>query len=133
MDPQLRLAVRRRAGGRCEYCHLVEAYTILPFELEHIIAEKHGGTNHPDNLAWACRYCNCYKGSNIAGLDPITQQIVALFHPRQGRWLEHFRWDGPRLVGLSPQGRTTLAVLRINHPELVALRQSLIAEGVRFE
>jgi hypothetical protein len=129
MDEQLRQAVRRRAGARCEYCHMAEGHTILPFELEHIIAQKHGGEANAANLAWACRYCNSYKGSNIAGLDPITQQIVPLYHPRRDHWNQHFRWAGPRLVGLSPNGRATIMVLRINHPELVALRESLIIEG----
>jgi HNH endonuclease len=95
MEEQLRAAVRQRAGARCEYCHLAEVHSILPFELEHIIAEKHGGESIADNLAWACRYCNVYKGSNIAGVDPITQQIVPLYHPRRERWDEHFRWRGP--------------------------------------
>jgi hypothetical protein len=109
---------------------LAEAHSILPFELEHIIAEKHGGESTSENLAWACRYCNAYKGSNIAGIDPSTKRIVPLYHPRHERWDEHFCWHGPLLVGLSPQGRATITVLRINHPELVALRQSLIVEGV---
>jgi len=132
MDEQLRGAVRQRAQVRCEYCHLLEIHSSLPFEVEHIIAEKHGGPTAFDNLAWSCRYCNAYKGSNIVGIDPETGEISPLFHPRRDRWGEHFRWRGPILLGLSPQGRATIAVLRINHPELVAVRQSLLGEGVSF-
>jgi hypothetical protein len=132
MDEQLRQAVRQHARRRCEYCHLAEAHSSLSFEIEHIIAEKHGGESTFENLAWACRYCNSYKGSNIAGIDPASREIVPLFHPRRERWEDHFCWNGPSLTGLTPGGRATVAVLRINQPELVALRQSLIAEAVSF-
>lgn len=130
MDEQLRQAVRQHARLRCEYCHLAEIHSSLSFEIEHIIAEKHGGDSEFENLAWSCRYCNSYKGSNIAGIDPSTKRIVPLYHPRRERWDEHFYWHGSLLVGLSPQARATIAVLRINHPELIALRQSLITEGI---
>lgn len=133
MDEQLRQLVRRIARRRCEYCHLQEAHSSLSFEIEHIIAEKHGGESAIENLAWACRYCNSYKGSNIAGVDPSTHEIFPLFHPRRERWDEHFFWRGPTLSGLTPQARATIAVLRINHPELVALGKSLISEGISFE
>jgi len=88
MDEQLRQAVRAHARVRCEYCHLQEAHSSLPFEIEHIIAEKHGGESKFENLAWSCRYCNSYKGSNISGIDPSTKEIVPLFHPRRQRWEE---------------------------------------------
>jgi hypothetical protein len=132
MDEQLRQAVRRNAQRRCEYCRLSETHSSLSFEIEHVIAEKHGGESEFKNLAWSCRYCNSYKGSNIAGVDPSTKQIVPLFRPRNDGWDEHFSWHGAHLVGLTSRARATIAVLRINHPELVALRQSLIAEGVSF-
>ena len=34
-------AVRRRAGGRCEYCRL-PLYVPRPFHIEHIVARQHG-------------------------------------------------------------------------------------------
>ena len=86
-----------------------------------------------ENLAYACRYCNGYKGPNIAGIDPQTGQISPLFNPREDSWPQHFRWDGAILVGLSAPARATIAVLRINHPELIALRESLLEEEVRFD
>ena len=132
MAEGLREAVRRRADGRCEYCRLPESHSALPFELEHIIAEKHGGKTVLNNLAYACRYCNAYKGPNIAGIDPKSGAVVPLFDPRRDRWRLHFRWKGPELVGLTPTARATVEVLRINHPEMVALRRSLMNEGVEF-
>jgi hypothetical protein len=59
-----------------------------------------------------------------------TRQIVPLFNPRTDRWADHFRWDGPLLAGISAAARATIEVLEINHPVRVALRESLIAEGV---
>ena len=56
--------------------------------------------------------------------------IVRLFHPRHDKWLEHFRWDGPELKPLTEIGRVTIAVLLINDPEVVAVRQALQDEGV---
>lgn len=105
---------------------------MLSFELEHVIAEKHGGETVLQNLAYACRYCNAYKGPNIAGIDPQTGHVVTLFHPRQDRWDDHFRWNGPELVGQTAVGRATIQVLRMNHPEMVALRKSLLKEGIRL-
>ena len=44
--------------------------TSMPFQIDHVIARKHGGGTSDDNLAFACFYCSSHKGPNIAGLDP---------------------------------------------------------------
>jgi hypothetical protein len=54
----------------------------MPFQVDHMIAEKHGGETVVSNLALACPHRNLYKGPNIAGLDPASGQVVRLFHPR---------------------------------------------------
>ena len=56
MDADLRRLVRDRSGGRCEYCRLPEAESLVPFEIEHIIPRKHRGRTVAGNLAWACVY-----------------------------------------------------------------------------
>ncbi len=122
--------VRERAGRSCEYCRLPDAASSIPFEIDHIIARKHGGDEEPGNLAYSCFFCNSYKGSNIAGLDPQSRQLSRLFHPRRDRWRDHFRWEGPTLVGVTPVGRTTAEVLTINATDSVLLRGSLIGEGI---
>ena len=53
MTDSLRARVRAAGVGRCEYCRLPESASILPFEIEHIIAEKHGGQTVFENLAFA--------------------------------------------------------------------------------
>ncbi len=123
-------AVRRRADGRCEYCRLPEQCTSLAFQPDHIIAVKHSGRTHEANLAWACFYCNSYKGACIAGPDPATGKVTRLFHPRFDGWAEHFRWAGAALAGRTDIGRATIAVLSINHPDAIRLRRSLMREGL---
>jgi hypothetical protein len=104
--------------------------SVVPFALDHIIAQKHRGRTVAGNLALACFYCNSSKGPNLAGLDPKTGKLVRLFNPRRHRWPYHFRWDGPYLVGKTPIGRVTEYVLAINDPTAVALRASLMEEGL---
>ncbi len=126
----LETEVRCRAAGRCEYCQFPETATELPFHLDHIIAQKHGGHSESGNLAWACFSCNLRKGPNIAGLDPETGELTPLFNPRVDIWSEHFVWDGERLRGKTPTGRETAAVLDINHVDSVAVREALREEGI---
>jgi hypothetical protein len=129
MESALKQLVRQRADGRCEYCQIPSEYDCLTFQVDHVIAAKHGGIDDPDNLALACWSCNVRKGPNIAGVDPTNDQVVPLFHPRRQVWAEHFRWAGAELHGLTPEGRATIQVLGINLSHRVALRASLIEEG----
>jgi hypothetical protein len=122
--------VWRRANGRCEYCHLPSAFHRGPFQIDHIIPDQHEGPTVSENLAIACLRCNNRKGPNLAGIPPGTKEIVRLFNPRADVWTEHFRWDGSLLVGLTPIGKATIAVLAINHPSAKAVREELMAEGV---
>ena len=130
MDEELTQLVWRRAEHRCEYCQLHRDFSYLPFEIDHVIARKHGGLTAAGNLALTCFYCNRHKGSNISGIDGRDGTIVRLFHPRRHKWSRHFRWDGPTLVGRTPIGRATVAVLNVNDPEAVATRAALIAAGL---
>jgi hypothetical protein len=132
MDETLVEAVRERAGGVCEYCHLPEAIHPGPYEVEHVIPRQHGGPTALGNLAYACLHCNRHKGPNLAGIDRVTSRtkLIHLFHPRRHKWGHHFRWEGPRLVGRTAIGRVTVELLAMNDPLRVDLRRSLIAEGV---
>ena len=123
--------VRERAGHACEYCRMPQScYPTVPFPVDDIIARQHGGSTSLDNLALSCLHDNTHKGPNIAGVDPQTRRITRLFNPRRDKWERHFRWDGPDLVGKTAVGRTTFVVLAMNHPDALALRQSLIEEGL---
>jgi hypothetical protein len=105
-------------------------FTDAPFQVDHIIAEKHHGPTTAENLAWSCFYCNSFKGPNIAGWSEEEQAVVRLFHPRRDEWYEHFVWDGPHLQGLTSIGRVTIDVLCINDPEAVEFRRLLLELGI---
>ena len=121
-----RKEVRDRADDRCEYCRLPQRCSVLPHEMDHIRAKKHHGATTLENTCWACAYCNGAKGTNVAGFDPASGTLTPLFNPRIDEWLDHFRWDGPTLVGISAVGRVTVDVLRINDLQRVEHRRLLL-------
>ena len=125
--------IRSRAGDRCEYCKLPDfCLGSSDFHVEHIVARKHAGLDareNLENLAWACIFCNLYKGPNLASLDPDTGELIRLFHPRSDSWPEHFRVEAATIFGRTPVGRTTCWLLQMNSPLLLRLRTALLAEG----
>lgn len=130
MPASRRQRVWDRAAGRCEYCRMPQELDIQPFQLDHIRAQKHAGPTTIANLALSCLPCNSYKGANVAGYDPETDELHPLFNPRSDAWNEHFSWDGAVLCGSTPIGRATIAVLRINLPERIEHRRLLIAASL---
>ncbi len=107
----LRRLVEERANQRCEYCQFPAGVTFFPHEVDHVIAEKHGGLTDADNLAFTCWRCNRYKGSDLGSFDPQTGAFSFLFNPRMQQWTEHFAFEGITLIGLTPEGRTTEKLL----------------------
>ncbi len=124
--------VAERAGHRCEYCQAPEVVFNFPFEVEHIIPPRHGGTEADDNLALACRACNVRKGARIEHIDPETGTAVRLYRPREHQWNEHFRVDvGTALVeGRTATGRATVALLRMNSAGQIEARRLWMRLGV---
>lgn len=127
MDAAKRAQVRQRARSRCEYRQLPESSSEVSFHVEHIRARQHGGGDDLDNLGLACDRCNLYKGPNLSSVDTETEAVVELFHPRRDLWSEHFRLDGPLIVGITPTGRETVTLLRMNADARVRLRRRLIS------
>ena len=91
MDKKLERRVRRRAHDCCEYCHMPQAAYRFRFPIDHIIAKQHGGKTRLDNLAGACLRCNSRKGTNLAGIDKLTGELVRLYNPRRDKWHDHER------------------------------------------
>jgi hypothetical protein len=118
--------VRERAADRCEYCRMHQSLQGATFHLEHILPGSLGGPTTLENLAWCCPSCNLKKSARIELEDPQTGQTVRLFHPREDRWLDHFRIEEFGLVGLTAIGRATAEGLGFNEPRRVLIRQ---AEG----
>jgi hypothetical protein len=129
MEAVLERQVRSRAKDTCEYCQVSVFLYDQPFHIDHIIAQKHHGQTIAENLAFSCLDCNLHKGSNIAGLDPLTAKLTRLFNPRSDRWNDHFAWSGATMIGLTDIGRTTIDVLEINQPIRVRARRIFIDEG----
>lgn len=131
MSATLRRAVRKRAQARCEYCRLPDLVPhFMRFHLEHIRARRHGGASSLNNLAWACARCNERKGTDLSGVDPDTNRVVRLFHPRRDTWARHFVWAGLRIRGLTATGRVTAWLLEFNSDERLKLRQGLQKLGL---
>jgi hypothetical protein len=104
----LRRQVIERAGNRCEYCGLAQAGQEAAFHIDHVVPAIVGGNTSLENLALACVSCSLRKGARQLVQDPHTREEVALFHPRLDSWLAHFRWDGVRVVGVTPTGRAAV-------------------------
>ncbi len=127
----VRRFVRTRANGYCEYCLSHEDCGTGPFNIEHIIPPIWGGTDEPENLAYACSGCNGYKFTKIAAIDPVSEENASLFNPRTQIWSEHFCWDetATLILGITPTGRATIEALRMNRLPLVNLRKAMVAVG----
>jgi hypothetical protein len=126
----IRLLVRQRAKERCEYCLLHEADAWEAHQPDHVIAIKHRGLTVVENLAWTCSVCNLAKGSDIASLDPRTDKLVRLFHPRQDRGSQHFQLDNGLIVPKTAIGRVTEFILKFNRFDRVRVRRILIDRGL---
>ena len=129
----LRADVVSRARRRCKYCLIPLEGQVGWFHIDHIVPRSQGGRTEPGNLALACPRCNGHKWANQTGVDPHTGETVALFNPRVQTWREHFRWPDAKpfeIEGLTPCGRATVSRLRMNDPEMVAIRRLLRGLGI---
>lgn len=127
---ELKTIVSKRAKDCCEYCLLPQSMGFYPYQLDHIIPKQHGGADDLNNLAWCCPRCNRYKGPNLATLDPETGQLTSLFHPRKQRWPDHFTFVVGEIQGLSPEGRATVTLLRLNDEVRITERRLLYTQGL---
>ena len=66
----------------------------------------------------------------MTSIDPQTGQITPLFHPRSDRWLDHFRLTAAAIEPLTPTGRVTVRLLRLNHPDRVEERELMVRLGL---
>ncbi|MBX3082979.1 MAG: HNH endonuclease [Anaerolineae bacterium] len=125
----LRRLVAERAHHRCEYCKLPENDSYASFQIDHIIATKHGGKTTEANLCLSCANCNGHKGSDLASLDPRTEKITLLFNPRTDQWTNHFKMNGAYIEGLTSEGRATARLLQFNARIRLRVRELLLASG----
>lgn len=125
----LRTEVAKRANHRCEYCLLPEAYAIYPFEIDHVIAVKHGGNTVLENLAYSCTRCNRMKGTDLTTLSEESAEIIRLFNPRKDNWNDHFEIVEGAIYGRTDIGKATTQLLAFNTPERIMGRKLLTEAG----
>jgi hypothetical protein len=89
--------------------------------------QKARGTTEADNLAYACSFCNLFKGSDIASINPQSGELVRFFNPRQDRWSEHFRLSGSLIEPLTDIREATARIFGFNNNDRVLERATLIA------
>jgi 5-methylcytosine-specific restriction endonuclease McrA len=131
ISAELRRRVSSRADRLCEYCLIHEEDTFFGCQVDHIISEKHGGATDEDNLAYACLFCNRFKGSDVGSLKPGTNELVRFFNPRSDRWTDHFALDsdGITLIALTDVGEATSRILGFNREERLLEREALKKAG----
>jgi hypothetical protein len=129
ISPGLHAEVVLRAGNRCEYCQLSQLGQEAAFHIDHVVPRAAGGPTTADNLALACVSCSLRKWAKQTATDPDTGEEVPLFDPRTQSWEEHFRWDGARVVPLTPTGRATVIALAMNRPLILAIRHEETVRG----
>ena len=68
--------------------------------------------------------CNLRKGAAVEARDPLSGELVQMFHPRRDGWAEHFRLrlDG-RIEGRTAIGRATVAQLAMNRRTAMRARR----------
>jgi hypothetical protein len=129
INAELRQSVIERAGDCCEYCRISQEDNRFTFHVDHIISEKHEGVTEIDNVFLSCPYCNTYKGSDIGSIDRETSELTSFFNPRIHYWNDHFELDGASIEPLTPEGRVTVRMLRLNSDERLMERDGLLQLG----
>jgi len=98
-----------QAGYRCEYCR--KLLTDQTYQLDHIWPESREGLSVLPNLAISCQRCNNNKAAHVEWVDPLSGSTHPLFNPRSMKWETHFREAHTEVVGVSPTGNATAALL----------------------
>ena len=103
---------------------------VVPPEIPKTVKRrKHGGLSDSDNLAYACLRCNAWKGSDIGSRDTRSGAFVSLFHRRRQRWADRFVLLGAVIEPLTPEGKATASVLKLNLDKRVVERRLLATTG----
>ena len=83
MNEALKRLVWDRAENTCEYCRLPQSLDVLPFQIDHVIAEQHHGPTVAENLALSCLNDKTERTSSgsrglYAGLRLETPSVLPL-------------------------------------------------------
>ena len=121
----LQRQIREQFNNTCAYCQTAEYLTVTTFEIEHIVPLSTGGKTLLENLCLACPSCNRYKATRQTAINPNTGQPEKLFNPQSQQWKEHFKWseDAIEIIGITPEGQTTISALKMNRPQMIRVRK----------
>jgi hypothetical protein len=131
LSAELRQQLLDADDRRCAYCQTTQANSGYPMVVDHIIPRSRGGKTEFDNLCFACHRCNEFKGSMTVLEDPLTGEMMPLFHPRRQAWSDHFAWDetGICIVGVTAVGRVTVIALNMNNEVIMDARRQWVSVG----
>ncbi|XHX77042.1 MAG: HNH endonuclease [Stenomitos frigidus ULC029] len=129
ISQELRRLVVARADQLCEYCLIHEEDTAFGCTVDHIISLKHGGTTDADNLAYACVFCNRFKGSDIGSIIWQSKKFTRFYNPCSDRWSEHFDLQITTIQPLTAIGEVTARILGFNDSDRRLERQLLIKQN----
>jgi hypothetical protein len=126
ISAELRRLVIERADLLCEYCLIATVDRISGCHVDHIISVKHGGATTPENLCYACTFCNLQKGSDLGSINWRSGELVRFFNPRRDFWGAHFQLDDEIIQPISDIGEVTARILDFNNDERILERKLLI-------
>ena len=131
LSAELRTLLEDVDDGQCVYCQTTVDNTGQALTTDHIVPVVEGGATVFANLCRACRHCNEAKHDQTQAIDPITGELVPLYHPRQQNWADHFAWDqaGIHLIGLTAIGRATIVALDMNNALILFARRRWVNAG----
>jgi hypothetical protein len=117
----LRQGIRAHYGFRCGYCGVAETESGGQLEIDHFFPQSRGGQDTLDNLVYACRTCNAFKGDYWP--PPGASSDLMLLHPKRDDLTAHMDSlpDG-RLIGLTKRGWFHIQRFRLNRFQLIELR-----------
>ena len=121
VTPAQREAIRRAYRFQCGYCSVHENDSGGALEIDHFQPLSSDGTDEESNLVYACSACNKAKGDFWS----LPNTEARLLHPKRDALDEHMRLSpDDHLQPLTPTGAFHIRRLRLNRPQLVALRQA---------
>lgn len=128
LPAKLRAYILAKAKHRCGYCLAPEVCLYQTLRIDHVIPLSEGGSSDEDNLWASCDSCNGHKSNKTKGIDPQTNSLVDLFNPITQIWSEHFAFgeDKATIIGITPTGRATVAVLKMNEDHMLIVRRDWI-------
>lgn len=119
INKALRDQIRQRAAFACEYCGVSESDTGGLLTLDHFQPQSKGGSDQPENLIYCCNRCNSYKHNYF----PSSNKEPSLWNPTQSdKDLHFFELDNGQLKALTPIGKVTIDLLRLNRDSLIQYR-----------